>query len=229
MAGRGNPSAASFDIRSVLESFARSGDAAGYERPLVERLVDGRGRDPFLVLCSTLLSLRTKDETTGPAQERLFALADTPERMVATAEEEIARAIYPVGFYRRKAETLREVSALLLDRHGGKVPDTLDELLALPGVGRKTANLTLTAGFGKPGICVDTHVHRIMNRLGYVATATPDETEFALRGKLPADLWIPVNEILVRWGQKVCGPLSPRCSACPAERACPKIGVVRRR
>lgn len=217
------------DIRLLLSSFARASADAGHVTPLIERLVGSRGRDPFLVLCSTLLSLRTKDETTGPAQERLFALADTPAKMVATEAERIAEAIYPVGFYRKKADTLREVSALLLARHLGRVPDTLETLLALPGVGRKTANLTLTAGFGKPGICVDTHVHRIMNRLGYVKTGTPDETELALRAKLPADLWIPVNEILVAWGQNVCGPASPRCSRCPAEAACPKVGVARRR
>jgi endonuclease-3 len=149
--------------------------------------------------------------------------------MVALTPAAIARTIYPVGFYRTKARQIRAISRIVLDRHGGSVPDSIETLLALPGVGRKTANLTVTLGFGRPGICVDTHVHRIANRLGWVATKTPDDTEAALRLSLPKRWWIPINETLVRHGQQVCKPLSPICSACSVARACPKIGVDRRR
>jgi len=195
----------------------------------VDRFVTANGPDPFRILVSCILSLRTKDEVTYPATERLFAVARDPEGMLKLRPATIAKAIYPAGFYRTKAKQIRAISKILLSRHGGRVPDTIDELLLLPGVGRKTANLTVTLGFGKPGICVDTHVHRIANRLGWIATKTPDDTEAALRGVLPKRWWIPINETLVRHGQQVCRPISPICSACAVARPCPKIGVDRRR
>jgi len=185
--------------------------------------------DPFRVLISCLLSLRTKDETTGPAARRLFELADNPHAMATLNVREIERAIYPVGFYRTKAKTIRAICRTLLERYGGGVPDELDELLTLKGVGRKTANLVLTQGFHKPGICVDTHVHRISNRWGYVRTKDPHATEMALRRKLPPQYWIEYNDLLVAFGQTICQPVSPWCSRCPVEFFCPKRGVLRSR
>ena len=173
-----------------------------------------------------LLSLRTQDTTTGPAAARLFALADTPHAMLELSASTIERAIYPVGFYRTKARVLLGLSRDLLDRFAGRVPDDIDALLTLKGVGRKTANLVVTLGFDKPGICVDTHVHRISNRLGYVRTRTPDETEMALRAKLPARYWIGYNDLLVTFGQNVCAPISPKCSTCPVRALCRRVGVT---
>jgi endonuclease-3 len=177
------------------------------------------------VLVACLLSLRTKDETTGPAAARLFALADTPEGMRRLSTRTIERAIYPVGFYRTKARVLRDISRDLLARFGGAVPDDIDALLTLKGVGRKTANLVVTQGFNKPGICVDVHVHRISNRWGYVATRSPEETETALRRVLPRRYWIGYNDLLVSFGQNICLPVSPRCSECPIRPGCPRKGV----
>jgi endonuclease-3 len=187
------------------------------------------GRDPFRVLIGCLLSLRTRDETTGPATARLFALADTPATLAALSARRIERAIFPVGFYRTKARTLRAVCRELLARFDGTVPSDLDALLTLPGVGRKTANLVVTFAFRLPGICVDTHVHRITNRLGFVATRSPDETEIALRARLPRRHWIGLNDLLVAFGQNVCQPLSPHCSRCPVRRPCRRVGVGRSR
>jgi endonuclease III len=182
-------------------------------------------RDPFRILISCLLSLRTKDETTGPASARLFALADTPAGMLALSTRAIERAIFPVGFYRTKARVLHRVCRDLLERFDGRVPSDLDALLTLHGVGRKTANLVVTFAFGLPGICVDTHVHRISNRLGFVRTRTPDETEQALRRRLPRRHWIGLNDLLVAFGQNLCRPTSPHCSRCPIAGWCPRIGV----
>jgi endonuclease-3 len=187
------------------------------------------GRDPFRILVGCLLSLRTRDETTAAASARLFALAATPETMLALPRARIERTIYPVGFYRTKARVLRAVSRELLARFGGRVPSDLDALLTLPGVGRKTANLVVTFGFNLPGICVDTHVHRITNRLGFVRTATPERTEWALRAKLPRRHWIGLNDLLVAFGQNLCHPLSPRCSVCPVADLCLRVGVARAR
>jgi len=181
--------------------------------------------DPFRVLIACLLSLRTKDETTGPAAARLFALADTPEALRGLRPRAIERAIYPVGFYRTKARVLREVSRDLIERFGGRVPDDIDALLTLKGVGRKTANLVVTQGFNKPGICVDVHVHRISNRWGYVTTRTPEETETALRARLPRRYWIGYNDLLVSFGQNICLPVSPHCTRCPLRPGCPRHGV----
>lgn len=185
-----------------------------------------RTGDPFRVLVACILSLRTQDTTTGPAAERLFALAHAPATMLRLTAARIARAIYPVGFYRTKARVIRAICRDLLERFDGRVPDDIDALLTLHGVGRKTANLVVTMGYGKPGICVDTHVHRISNRLGYVRTRTPEETEMALRAKLPRRYWIGYNDLLVGFGQNVCGPISPRCSTCPVRGLCRRVGVT---
>jgi len=187
--------------------------------------VAAQWHDPFRVLIACLLSLRTKDETTGPAAARLFALADTPEALRGLRPRAIERAIYPVGFYRTKARVLREVSRDLIERFGGRVPDDIDALLTLKGVGRKTANLGVTQGFNKPGICVDVHVHRISNRWGYVTTRTPEETETALRARLPRRYWIGYNDLLVSFGQNSCLPVSPHCTRCPLRPGCPRHGV----
>jgi len=188
-------------------------------------LVGKKFKSPFLVLISCLLSLRTRDETTLPASERLFARADTMQGMLEIPISEIQKLIYPVGFYKTKALRIHDICEDLIHRFNGKVPDDLDLLLTLKGVGRKTANLVLTEGFGKQGICVDTHVHRISNRLGYIKTKSPQETEFALRKKLPSKYWIEYNALLVTWGQNVCKPISPRCSTCPVASICQRVKV----
>ncbi len=199
-----------------------------YGDPVVTKVAKEK-RSPYRVLISTLLSLRTKDETTLKASERLFKVADTPEKMLNLSKEQIEKLIYPVGFYHRKAEQILKISKILIEKYNGKVPDDLDKLLKLPGVGRKTANLVLNEGFGKLGICVDTHVHRISNRLGLVKTKTPEQTEFALRKILPEKYWIIFNTLLVTLGQNICTPISPKCSICPIEQYCPKVGVTKHR
>lgn len=186
-------------------------------------------RDPFKVLISCLLSLRTKDEVTAEASRRLFTRARTPEELVKLSTEEIETLIYPVGFYHRKAALIREISRVLIDTYGSNVPDELEELLKLKGVGRKTANIVVTMGFNKPGVAVDTHVHRISNRLGLVKTKTPEQTEFALRALLPQRHWIVFNHLLVMHGQRICTPISPKCSVCPIAEFCKRVGVVRSR
>ena len=199
-----------------------------WQVPIVT-LIAERSNDPFHVLISTLLSLRTKDEVTTEASRRLFARAGTPEEIVALSAKEIEPLIYPVGFYKRKAENLRAVSRILIDQYNSRVPDDLDLLLELPGVGRKTANLVLTLGFHKLGICVDTHVHRITNRFGYVKTKAPDDTEMVLREILPKEWWIPINDILVAFGQFMCKPISPLCSQCKVCQYCERVGVTQSR
>ena len=199
-----------------------------WERPVITMIAQG-GASPFEVLAGTLLSLRTRDAVTAEAAQRLFAEARTPEEVLALDPERLKALIYPVAFYPTKAERLRAISALLLERHAGAVPDDLSALLALPGVGRKTANLVLVEGHGKEGMCVDTHVHRISNRLGYVKTKSADQTEMALRERLPREYWVLYNEILVVFGQLICPPLSPFCSRCPVPEMCPKIGVDKHR
>lgn len=185
--------------------------------------------DPYRVLVATMISLRTRDEVTSKASKNLLSLAPSVSSLAVLPVDLIARSIYPAGFYRTKAKNLRAASRLLLERHGGMVPTEMDELLALPGVGRKTANLVRNLGFGLPGICVDTHVHRISNRMGWVTTRTPAQTETALMAVLPERYWIGVNELLVRYGQAVCTPISPRCGACPAARFCARVGVGKSR
>lgn len=186
-------------------------------------------RDPFKVLISTILSLRTKDETTDSASKRLFDMADNPRDMLKLSTEQIGNVIYPVGFYRNKARIIREICETLIENYNSRVPDEIDELLKLKGVGRKTANLVVTLGYGKPGVCVDTHVHRISNRWGYIETKTPFETEMVLREKLPRKYWIDYNSLLVGFGQTICRPISPRCTECPVEKYCEKVGVVKNR
>ena len=186
-------------------------------------------RDPFRTLIATKLSLRTKDATTAAASERLFAVADTPEKMSKLSVAKLEKLIYPVSFFRNKARTIKKVCKILLDEYDGIVPDEIDELVKLPGVGRKTANLVLIEGYQKLAMCVDTHVHRISNIWGYVKTPDPDKTETALREKLPKKHWIKYNELLVGWGQQICAPVSPKCSECPAFAHCPRIGVKRSR
>ena len=184
---------------------------------------------PFETLVSTILSLRTKDAVTEAASHRLLIRAPTPGAIAILPVREIERLIFPVGFYHTKAGNLVKTCQKLLQEHGGKVPRSMDALLKLPGVGRKTANLVLTIGFGDYGICVDTHVHRISNLWGYVKTKTPEETEFALRGKLPKRHWKTFNDILVTFGQNLCVPVSPWCSRCAIARYCPGIGLKRSR
>src|SRR5215468_9457695 len=184
---------------------------------------------PFTTLISCILSLRTQDKTTNAASERLFEIANTPKKMLATPVDVIQKAIYPVSFYRVKARTIHKICDQLLTRFGGEVPSGLDELLDLPGVGRKTANIVVTLGFRKHGIAVDTHVHRISNRLGYVRTKTPDDTEMALRKRLPRRYWIIYNDLLVAYGQNLCKPISPFCSNCKIAVYCKRVGVKTRR
>jgi endonuclease-3 len=201
---------------------------AQWPEPIVG-VVAKRSRDPFHVLIATVLSLRTKDLTTAEASKRLFALATTPAAMRRLPARTIASAIYPVGFYRTKARAIRAICRRLLDHYGGRVPNQIDELLTLPGVGRKTANLVVTLAFGRPGICVDTHVHRISNRWGYVKTKTPEETEMALRARLPRRYWITFNDLLVPYGQHLCAPISPWCSRCQLRPMCNRVGVTSHR
>ncbi|HQP10120.1 MAG TPA: endonuclease III [Candidatus Omnitrophota bacterium] len=192
-------------------------------------MVSKKWRSPFLVLISCVLSLRTKDSTTIPASERLFKLADTPQAFLKLTAKQIEGAIYPVGFYRTKARNILGICRDITGRFDGKVPSDIDTLMTMKGVGRKTANLVVTEGFGLPGICVDTHVHRISNRFGYVATKHPDQTEFALRKKLPTQFWIEYNCLLVVWGQNICRPISPLCSRCGVAKYCRRKGVAKHR
>jgi endonuclease-3 len=181
------------------------------------------------VLVATMISLRTKDDVTRKASDSLLAVAGAPTALAALSTSRIERLIYPAGFYRTKARNLRAAARILIEKHAGKVPAEMEQLLGLPGVGRKTANLVRNLGFGLPGICVDTHVHRISNRMGWVSTRQPAQTEQALMEILPRRYWIPINELLVRYGQAVCTPLSPWCSACPVSRWCARAGVGRSR
>jgi endonuclease-3 len=193
-------------------------------------VIAGRAIDrPFETLVSTILSLRTKDKVTAEASHRILECTPTPQALGSLTAPEIERLIYPVGFYRTKARNLHKTCRILTEQYGGKVPRSMDALLALPGVGRKTANLVLTVGFGDYGICVDTHVHRISNLWGYVRTKTPEDTEFALRRKLPRRHWKTYNDILVTFGQNLCVPVSPWCSRCPIAKYCPKIGLKKSR
>ena len=200
-----------------------------WQEPVVGVVAKESDRDPFLILISTLLSLRTKDRTTREAGDRLFAMARTPATMLKLPLRKLERAIYPVGFYRTKAKTIHQTCRRLIDDYAGKVPDSIDELVKLPGVGRKTANLVVTIGYGKPGICVDIHVHRISNRWGYIKTKTPEESEQALRQKLPKQYWITYNDLLVPYGQNLCLPVSPLCSTCKLTELCDRVGVTRSR
>ena len=200
-----------------------------WQEPVVGVVARESARDPFRILISCLLSLRTKDKTTSEASARLFALAHTPAALLKLSQRSIERAIYPVGFYRTKAKAIHAICRRLLEVYEGKVPQSIDELVTLAGVGRKTANLVVTVGYQKPGICVDIHVHRISNRWGYVRTKTPEETEQALRARLPKRYWITFNDLLVPYGQNLCQPVSPFCSRCKLIDMCDRVGVVRSR
>lgn len=214
------------EIHPALRTLRR--EVRQWQEPVVG-VVAKVSRDPFRILIACVLSLRTKDRTTAEASHRLFALAADPSSMLRVPLRRIERAIFPVGFYRTKAKAIREICRRLLANYGGRVPDSIEELLTLQGVGRKTANLVVTVGYGKPGICVDVHVHRISNRWGYVKTNTPEETEQALRRKLSAQHWITYNDLLVPFGQNVCLPVSPYCSRCKVARYCDRVGVTRSR
>jgi len=200
-----------------------------WQEPVVGVVARESGRDPFKVLISCLLSLRTKDKTTSEASARLFALAGDLASMLKLSQEQIERAIYPVGFYRTKTKQIHKICRRLLDDYDGQVPNSIEALVTLPGVGRKTANLVVTVGYRRPGICVDIHVHRISNRWGYVKTRNPKETEEALRKKLPARYWIIYNDLLVPYGQNICQPISPICSRCKLVKYCDRVDVTRSR
>jgi endonuclease III len=200
----------------------------GLEEPAVEKISDDSREDPFRVLVATMLSAQTKDAVTHAASLRLFRVARTPASMAALPASRIERLIYPVSFYRNKARHLRAACRRILDQFEGRVPDVMEDLLMLPGVGRKTANLVLILSHAsKDNICVDTHVHRIANRLGWVRTRTPEQTEHALYRVVPRRWWPSVNLYLVTWGQNVCRPVYPRCGACVVSGLCPRIGVTK--
>ena len=177
-------------------------------------------QDPYKVLISCILSLRTRDATTYPAASRLFKLADSPEKMIKLDTEVIERTIYPVGFYKQKAITIKDVSNILIDKYNSKVPDDINELLKLKGVGRKTANIVVVYGYDKPGLPIDTHCHRIPNRLGWISTKTPEETEQELRKLIPKQHWKTFNDVFVAFGQNICKPIGPKCSICPVKSPC---------
>ncbi len=198
------------------------------ERPSLN-VLEAAGASPFQILIATVLSLRTKDDVTLKASKALFAKAATPQAVLTLGEDDLAQTIFPVGFYKTKAGHIREISQILIDSYQGEVPNNKEALLALPGVGPKTANLVLGLAFGIEAICVDTHVHRIANRWGWVQTQTPEETEKALESQLPREVWIDVNELMVQFGQTLCGPASPHCQQCPLNEVCPRIGVLHHR
>ena len=212
-------------IGKVIEILKR--ETKRFESPIVTQV--SRKKDPFVVLISCLLSLRTKDAVTAKASERLFSLAETPQGMLSLKRKQIEQAIYPVGFYKTKARSIKGICKTLIEKYNGNVPDSIEELLKLKGVGRKTANIVITLAYKRHGIAVDTHVHRISNRLGLVKTKTPEQTEFALREMLPKKYWIIYNDLLVTWGQNVCVPVSPFCSRCAIKTYCKRQGVVRSR
>ena len=200
-------------------------EVKNYNVPIVD-LIKIQTNDPEKVLIATILSARTKDQTTAAACRKLFARISHVADLGTLSEKEIEQLIYPVGFYKTKARHLKELPVVLQEKFGGTIPQTVEELIELPGVGRKTANLVVAVGFQKPGMCVDTHVHRISNRLGYVKTKTPYETEMALRKKLPAQYWEKYNSMLVAFGQHTCTPISPHCSRCPIRKYCKRVGVT---
>jgi endonuclease III len=198
-------------------------------QPAATSITKQYGRNPFLILVSCILSLRTRDSVSLPASQRLFEHAQTPRALLLLPPKTIEKLIYPTGFYRQKTKDILTICTILLEKYDGKVPNTYQELITLPGVGPKTANLTLAEGFGVPAICVDTHVHRISNRLGLVKTKTPEQTEVALKKLLPQKYWSEYNKLMVMWGQNICVPISPKCSICPLLPLCPQIGVTRHR
>ena len=199
-----------------------------YKAPIID-LIEMQTKDPFKILVGTILSARTKDKTTAEVTKRLFLVINKPADFDKYSIEEIEEMIYPVGFFRNKAKHLKELPGVLKAKFNDQIPDVIDELVQLPGVGRKTANLVRTIAFKKPAICVDTHVHRISNRLGYVRTKSPLETEMALREKLPKKYWINYNSYLVAFGQNHCSPRNPKCNSCPIFDECERVGVIARK
>ena len=191
-----------------------------WKAPVVSLMEKRDKRSPFQILISTIISARTKDEITAKASQRLFKLADNPEDMLKLSEDEIAKAIYPAGFYKNKAKAIKEVAKDIIEKFNGEVPNTLEDLLKLKGVGRKTANLVLALSFKKPAICVDTHVHRITNRIGFVETKKPEETERQLMEKVPVEYWNKINDLFVAFGQTICKPVKPKCEECPIKDYC---------
>jgi endonuclease-3 len=214
------------DINRIIKILKKS--IKQWKVPIVTQVAED-GRDPFKVLISCILSLRTKDDTTAAASSRLFKITDNPAKMLKIKDRIMEKTIYPVGFYRTKTRNIKSICRILVDKYKSRVPDEIDELLKLKGVGRKTANLVVTLGYNKLGICVDTHVHRISNRLGYISTTTPEKTEFALRKRLPQKHWIIYNDLLVTFGQNLCKPISPVCSICPIYSYCDRVGVLKSR
>jgi endonuclease-3 len=209
-----------------MRTLAREID--GLELPAVEKISASQEADPFQILISTLLSARTQDATTLAASTRLFAKAGTPAALARLRATQIEKLIYPVGFYRSKAVFVRDAARMIVEKFGGRVPSTLDDLITLPGVGRKTANLVMILAFkSHDNICVDIHVHRIANRLGWVQTKTPEETEQALYATIDRQWWPVINQYLVTWGQNLCRPVYPRCGDCAIATACRRVGVTR--
>lgn len=202
---------------------------------IVEKLIDAKQprrefvqlmeefKNPYLVLIACILSLRTNDLTTYPATLRMLEIGKEPKDFAYCDVEKLSKAIYPVGFYQNKARQIVELSKIIVEKLDNKVPDTIEDLIKFNGVGRKTANLVLAKGFGIPAICVDVHVHRICNRIGYVKTKNPEETEFALREKLPKKYWLDINTLLVTHGQNICKPIKPICEECPIKNYCKKL------
>ena len=215
-------------FEKIFYQFQSTLNQVGKTLPAVS-LVAVELQDPYFVLISTVISLRTKDDVTIKASRRLFDVAATPSEMLKLSNEQIEQLIYPAGFYKRKAIQIKEISKILVEKYAGKVPSDPQALMALPGVGLKTTNLTLNLGFGIDAICVDCHVHQITNRLGWIQTKTPEESEKALMNIMPKRFWIPLNELLVSYGQEVCTSVSPKCSMCPQNANCPKVGVTKTR
>lgn len=223
MQSRGNPTNRPTNINAIYKALKKEFEK--HKMPVVD-LIQSQTKDPFKVLISTILSSRTKDATTTAASSRLFAIVKSVKDLAKVPQKKIEKLIYPVGFYKNKAKQLKEIPGVLNKLYNGKIPQTVEELIKLPGVGRKTANLVVSVGFNKPAICVDTHVHRITNRLGYVETKTPFETEMRLREILPKRYWIMINSFLVSFGQNLCFPINPKCNQCPIYKLCNRVTVI---
>jgi endonuclease-3 len=219
--GQDNLKKRAISIIEILQAATK-----GMVQPAATSITKQYGRNPFLILVSCILSLRTRDSVSLPASQRLFEHAQTPQTLLLLSPATIEKLIYPTGFYRQKTKEILKICTILLEKYHGKVPNSYEELITLPGVGPKTANLTLSEGFGIPAICVDTHVHRISNRLGLINTKTPEQTEEALKKLLPQKYWSEYNKLMVMWGQNICVPISPKCSICPLLPLCPQIGVT---
>lgn len=212
----------------IFVTFSRELERRGIALPSVSEIA-GEDNDPYRILVSTILSLRTKDKVTIERSKALFEKAKNVYELYAMDSTELAKTIKPSAFYKRKAENLKEIAKIIIEKYDGKIPSTMEDLLSLPGVGMKTASLTLNLGFNELAICVDCHVHQILNRIGIISTKNPDDTEKELRKILPKKYWIPLNEVLVSYGQGICKSVSPLCSECPYEKKCKKIGVDKHR